>query len=52
LFLSDLVSSTFTLTATMAGLIIYQTINFHHYIVDSLIWKLRKPKLRQNLGLP
>jgi hypothetical protein len=51
LFLSDLVSSTFTLTATMAGLIIYQTINFHHYIVDSLIWKLRKPKLRQNLGL-
>lgn len=50
-FLSPVVSAAFTLTATMAGLIIYQTINFHHYIVDSLIWKLRKPKLRQNLGL-
>ena len=49
--LTPVVSATFTLTATMAGLIIYQTINFHHYIVDSLIWKLRKPKLRQNLGL-
>ena len=50
-FLSDAVSAAFAITATMAGLIIYQTINFHHYIVDSLIWKLRKPKIRQNLGL-
>lgn len=50
-FLSDAISSTFTLTAAMTGVIIYQTINFHHYIVDSLIWKLRKPKIKQNLGL-
>ena len=50
-FLSNAISSTFALTATMTGLIIFQTINFHHYIVDSLIWKLRKPKIRQNLGL-
>jgi len=50
-FLSDAVSSAFTLTATMAGLIIYQTLNFHHYLVDSFIWKLRKPKISQTLGL-
>jgi len=50
-YLSEAISSMFTVTATVTGLIIYQTINFHHYIVDSLIWKLRKPKIRQNLGL-
>lgn len=50
-YLSDAVSNAFTFTATMSGLIIYQTLNFHHYIVDSLIWKLRKPKIRQTLGI-
>ena len=50
-YVADAVSATFTLTATMSALIIYQTINFHHYIVDSVIWKLRKPKIRKNLGL-
>lgn len=50
-YVSDAITTNFPVTATMAGLIIYQTINFHHYIVDSLIWKLRKPKIRQNLGL-
>ncbi len=35
--------------ATMAIMIIYQTINFHHYIVDSQIWKLRKKSIRKNL---
>jgi uncharacterized membrane protein len=50
-FLSDAISSAFALTATMTSLIIYQTINFHHYIVDSLIWKLRKPKIQKTLGL-
>jgi hypothetical protein len=49
--LSDAISSAFALTATMTSLIIYQTINFHHYIVDSLIWKLRKPKIQKTLGL-
>lgn len=32
-------------------LVVYQTINFHHYIVDGLIWKVRKKPLRKNLGL-
>ena len=50
-FLADAISSTFAMTATMTALIIYQTLNFHHYIVDSVIWKLRKPKIRQNLGI-
>lgn len=31
--------------------IAYQTINFHHYLVDAVIWKVRKKVLRQNLGL-
>lgn len=32
-------------------IIVYQTINFHHYIVDSMIWKVRKPKIKQTLGI-
>lgn len=32
-----------------AAIVIYQTINFHHYIVDSQIWKLRKKPLLQTL---
>ncbi len=32
-------------------LIIFQTINFHHYIVDSLIWKVRKAPIRKTLGI-
>ena len=27
-----------------AAAIAYQTINFHHYIVDAVIWRSRKPK--------
>jgi len=38
-------------TALPLTLIAYQTINFHHYIVDSVIWKVRKPQMRQTLGL-
>lgn len=29
----------------------YQVVNFHHYIVDSRIWKLRRPLVRQNVGI-
>ena len=29
----------------------YQVINFHHYIVDAVIWKARKKSVRQNLGV-
>ena len=32
-------------------IIIYMTVNFHHYIVDSVIWKVRKKPLQKNLGL-
>ena len=39
----------------MAGLplaiIVYQAVNFHHYIVDSLIWKVRKKPMRKTLQL-
>lgn len=33
------------------ALIIYQTINFHHYIVDGLIWKMRRKPIQQTLGV-
>jgi hypothetical protein len=38
-------------TTLPLALIVYQTVNFHHYIVDSVIWKVRKPQMRQNMGL-
>lgn len=41
----------FGFTALTMTLIAYQTINFHHYIVDSIIWKIRKPALQTHLGL-
>ena len=50
-YVADALSSAFVLTTTAVALIIYQTINFHHYIVDSMIWKLRKKTVRANLGL-
>ena len=31
--------------------VFYQAINFHHYIVDAVIWKVRKKSLRQNFGI-
>lgn len=34
-----------------ATIVLYQIVNFHHYIVDSRIWKLRKPKIQQTLDL-
>lgn len=29
----------------------YQIINFHHYIADGVIWKVRKPALQKTLGI-
>lgn len=29
--------------------IVYSAINFHHYIVDSRIWKLRKPQIQKTI---
>jgi hypothetical protein len=34
-----------------ATVVLYQVVNFHHYIVDALIWRVRKPAMRKNLGL-
>lgn len=31
--------------------VIYQAINFHHYVVDSVIWKVRRKPLQDVLGL-
>ncbi len=32
-------------------LIVYSAINFHHYIVDGVIWKVRRKPLQKNLGV-
>ncbi|MEX0345722.1 MAG: hypothetical protein AB3N20_12425 [Rhizobiaceae bacterium] len=34
-----------------ATIVLYQIVNFHHYIVDSRIWKVRKAPIRKTLGL-
>jgi len=44
-----------TLDRTLLGLplvlLVYQTVNFHHYIVDSKIWKVRTKPIQTTLGL-
>jgi hypothetical protein len=51
--LSSALSWAAVATATALPLVVvaYQVINFHHYIVDSVIWKVRKKALRQYLGV-
>ena len=41
------------ITATSLPLfaIVFQAINFHHYVVDAMIWKVRRTPIRQNLGI-
>jgi len=34
-----------------AVVLVYMALNFHHYIVDSLIWKARKKPMQKVLGL-
>jgi hypothetical protein len=29
----------------------YQAINFHHYVVDAMIWKVRRKRVRENFGV-
>lgn len=41
----------FRANALFLAVAVYQAVNFHHYIVDSLIWKLRKPEVGKPLGL-
>lgn len=38
----------FGLTGTI---VIYQILNFHHYVVDTFIWKVRKGPVKDTLGL-
>jgi hypothetical protein len=35
----------------VAAMVVYQTINFHHYIVDSLIWKVRRKNVQAALQI-
>jgi hypothetical protein len=61
LFISTLVYSSLSysvnlitvLTATSLPLfaIVFQAINFHHYLVDAVIWKVRRKPIRQNFGI-
>lgn len=40
------------LAAGVVGtIVIYQIVNFHHYVVDSLIWKVRKGPVKETLEL-
>jgi hypothetical protein len=34
-----------------ATIVLYQIVNFHHYMIDSKIWKMRKSKIRETLDL-
>lgn len=34
-----------------ATIVLYQIVNFHHYMIDSRIWKLRKPKIQKTLDI-
>lgn len=40
-------------TATSLPLfaIVFQAINFHHYVVDAVIWKVRRKPIRENFGI-
>jgi len=38
-------------TGLSVTIVMYQVINFYHYLVDSMIWKVRKPQVRSTLGL-
>lgn len=33
------------------ALIVYQSINFHHYVVDGMIWKIRRKTIAKTLGV-
>jgi len=43
--------STFFFAGLSATIVVYQIVNFHHYVVDAIVWKVRKPAIRQTLGL-
>jgi hypothetical protein len=40
-----------TLGSLLPLIVVYQAINFHHYIVDSIIWKIRRKPIQKTLGI-
>ena len=40
------------LAVSIPIILMYQTVNFHHYIVDAVIWKARKKPIQTALSLP
>jgi len=51
--LSFTLSTVSTLIAVSLPLfaIVYQASNFHHYVVDAVIWKVRRKPVQQNFGI-
>ncbi|MCJ8310399.1 MAG: hypothetical protein HRU27_16305 [Rhizobiaceae bacterium] len=45
------ISAAFAEIAVPLALVIYSAINFHHYIVDSYIWKMRKPTIQKTMDI-
>jgi len=50
-FALDSVFSAMGLSVLTVSLAVYQAVNFHHYIVDGVIWKVRKRPVQVHLGL-
>ena len=50
-FVLGVTAGLLTSSAFPLALMAYQAINYHHYIVDTFIWKSRRPKVREELGL-
>lgn len=46
-----LATSGLVLAGAPATLLVVQAINWHHYVVDALIWRLRRPRVAAALGL-
>ena len=44
-------TTSLTIAAIVPSLIVFQAVNFHHYIVDSVIWKAKKKPTQETLGL-
>jgi hypothetical protein len=42
--------STMFFAGLSATIVVYQIVNFHHYVVDAMIWKVRKPAIRKTMG--
>lgn len=50
-FYSAAIRTAETLALMPYLIVFYQTVNFHHYLVDAQIWKLRKRAVSANVGI-